>query len=79
VTTPPHRSKLKLSYTDGTSESVPLASATVSTSDWTQLKTSSAVPLDFHGKTLSKAEWWISTAAGTGDLLLDDATLKNGA
>ncbi|MER5915384.1 endo-1,4-beta-xylanase [Streptomyces sp. NPDC001982] len=71
--------KVKLSYTDGTSESVPLASGTVSTGAWTQLKTSSAVPLDFHGKTLAKAEWWVSTAAGTGDLLVDDASLKNGA
>jgi GH35 family endo-1,4-beta-xylanase len=71
--------KLKLSYTDGTAESVPLASAAVSASGWTQLKRSSAVPLDFHGKTLDKAEWWVSTAAGTGDLLLDDASLKNGA
>jgi endo-1,4-beta-xylanase len=71
--------KLKLSYTDGTAESVPLASAAVSTSGWTRLSTSSAVPLDFHGKTLDKAEWWVNTAAGIGDLLLDDASLKNGA
>ena len=71
--------KLKLSYTDGTSESVPLASGAVSTGGWTQLTTSGAVPLDFHGKALSKAEWWVSTAAGTGDLLVDDASLKNGS
>jgi endo-1,4-beta-xylanase len=37
------------------------------------------VPFDFHDKTLSEAEWWVSTAAGTGDLLLDDASLPNGA
>ncbi|MFJ9033100.1 endo-1,4-beta-xylanase [Streptomyces sp. NPDC102274] len=71
--------KLKLSYTDGTSESIPLASGTASTSGWTKLSTSSAVSLDFDGKTLSKAEWWVSTTSGTGDLLLDDASLKNGA
>jgi GH35 family endo-1,4-beta-xylanase len=71
--------KIKLSYTDGTSESVPLATGTVSTGSWTQLRTAAAVPLDFHGKTPAKAEWWISTTAGTGDLLVDDASLKNGA
>lgn len=71
--------KIKLSYTDGTSESVPLATGAVSTGGWTQLKSAGAVPLDFHGKTLAKAEWWVSTTAGTGDLLVDDASLKNGA
>lgn len=71
--------KIKLTYTDGTSESVPLASGAVSTSGWTQLRTAGAVPLDFHGKTLTKAEWWVSTAAGSGDLLVDDASLRNGA
>lgn len=71
--------RIKLAYTDGTSESIPLASAPVSTRGWSELKSPSPVALDFHGKTLSKAEWWVSTAAGTGDLLLDDASLTNGA
>ncbi|MEV6109568.1 endo-1,4-beta-xylanase [Streptomyces sp. NPDC051940] len=70
--------KLKLSYTDGTSESIPLASAPVSTGAWTELKTAAPVTLG-HTKTLAKAEWWLSTTSGTGDLLIDDASLKNGA
>ncbi|SFD97794.1 Endo-1,4-beta-xylanase, GH35 family [Actinacidiphila alni] len=70
--------KIKLSYTDGTSESVPLASGTVTTGGWTHLASAGAVPLSF-GKTLDHAEWWVSTAAGTNDLLIDDASLKNGA
>ncbi|MGW3956420.1 endo-1,4-beta-xylanase [Streptomyces sp. NPDC004752] len=71
--------KLKLAYTDGTSESVPLASGTVTANGWTELKSPSAVPLDFHGKSLAKAEWWVSTTAGTSDLVIDDTSLKNGA
>ncbi|WP_329140258.1 endo-1,4-beta-xylanase [Streptomyces sp. NBC_01476] len=70
--------KIKLTYTDGTSESVPLATGTVSTGAWTHLATAGAVPLNFS-KPLDHAEWWISTTAGTGDLLIDDASLKNGA
>jgi GH35 family endo-1,4-beta-xylanase len=70
--------KIKLTYSDGTSESVPLATGKVSTGSWTHLTTSGAVPLSF-AKPLDHAEWWVSTTAGTGDLLIDDASLKNGA
>jgi endo-1,4-beta-xylanase len=70
--------KIKLTYTDGTSESVPLATGTVSTGHWTQLATAAPVPLTIS-KPLDHAEWWVSTTSGTGDLLIDDASLKNGA
>lgn len=70
--------KIKLWFTDGTTESVPLASGTVATGGWTQLQTPAPVPLDVS-KTLDHAEWWISTTSGTGDLLVDDASLRNGA
>lgn len=37
------------------------------------------MPSHFHDKTFSEAEWWVNSGVGTGDLLLDDASLTNGA
>lgn len=71
--------EVKLSYTDGTTQTVPLASGPVTAGGWSQVKSTAPVPFDFNGKTLAKAEYWISTTSGTGDLLVDDASLRNGA
>lgn len=70
--------QVKLTYTDGTSLTVPLAQATVTSTGWTRLTSGSAVPIRAT-KAVAKAEWWISTNAGTADLLVDDASLRNGA
>jgi endo-1,4-beta-xylanase len=70
--------QIKLTYTDGTSQSFPLAQGTVTSTGWTQLKSSAPVPIQAT-KPVSKAEWWISTNSGTADLLVDDASLRNGA
>jgi hypothetical protein len=62
---------LKLTTSTG-STTLRLGTQPVSSTGWTQLSTSN-VPVAWTG-TLTKAEWWISTQTGTGDLLVDDAS-----
>ncbi|WP_432825076.1 endo-1,4-beta-xylanase [Dactylosporangium sp. CA-092794] len=66
--------KAKLSFSDGTSSSVPMAQGTVTAGAWTQVSANN-VQLSWT-KTLTKAEWWISTTAGADDLYVDDAALQ---
>jgi GH35 family endo-1,4-beta-xylanase len=62
---------LKLTTSTG-STTVRLGTATVTGSGWTRIAASNA-KVAWSG-TLTKAEWWISTSTGTGDLLVDDAS-----
>lgn len=66
--------KAKLWFTDGTSQTVPLAQGAVSAGAWTQV-TAADVPVTWT-KPLERAEWFVSTTAGAGDLYLDDAVLR---
>ncbi|MET7403256.1 endo-1,4-beta-xylanase [Dactylosporangium sp. NPDC005572] len=66
--------KAKLYFTDGTTQTVPLASGLVTAGAWTQVSANNA-QLSW-AKTLSRAEWWISTASGADDLYVDDAALQ---
>ncbi|GHJ41350.1 endo-1,4-beta-xylanase [Streptomyces sp. TS71-3] len=70
--------QLKLTYTDGTSLTVPLAQGTVSTTGWTHVQSPTPVRVT-AAKAVDHAEWWVSTSSGTADLLVDDASLRNGA
>jgi GH35 family endo-1,4-beta-xylanase len=63
---------LKVTTSTGAATTFQLGSATVTGSGWTQLSASN-VKVTWSG-TLTKAEWWISTTTGTGDLLVDDAS-----
>jgi hypothetical protein len=62
---------LKLTTSTG-STTIRLGSAPVTSTGWTRIAASNA-KVAWTG-TLSKAEWWISTTSGTGDLLVDDAS-----
>ncbi|MFD7155112.1 endo-1,4-beta-xylanase [Kribbella sp. NPDC059898] len=62
---------LKLTTSTG-STTLRLGTAPVDNTGWTQLSASN-VQVAWTG-TLTKAEWWISTSTGTGDLLVDDAS-----
>lgn len=62
---------LKLTTSTG-STTVRLGSAPVTSTGWTQLSALNTT-VSWTG-TLTKAEWWISTATGAGDLLVDDAS-----
>ncbi|MEV0713156.1 endo-1,4-beta-xylanase [Asanoa sp. NPDC050611] len=66
--------KAKLFFTDNTTVSVPLASGAVSAGGWTQVSAND-IPISWT-KTLSRAEWWISTTSGADDLYVDDAALQ---
>ncbi|WP_020578113.1 endo-1,4-beta-xylanase [Actinopolymorpha alba] len=66
--------KIKLTKTDGTSETVPLASAPVNAAGWTQVHANN-VTVSWTG-TLAKAEWWVSTTSGADDFYVDDAALQ---
>jgi hypothetical protein len=66
--------QLKLTKTDGTVATVPLASAPVTASGWTNLAANN-VPVSWTG-TLAKAEWSVSTTAHADDLYIDDAALQ---
>ncbi|GAB3433788.1 endo-1,4-beta-xylanase [Flindersiella endophytica] len=72
------QAKLKLTFTDGTSQTIALASATATASGWTQLR-GGIVPVSWSGKTLDHAEWWLSTTSGTADLFVDDVAFRNAA
>jgi hypothetical protein len=62
---------LKLTTSTG-STTIRLGTAPVTSAGWTQLSAANA-QVSWSG-TLSKAEWWISTTTGAGDLLVDDAS-----
>jgi hypothetical protein len=62
---------LKLT-TSTESTTIRLGSAAVSSTGWTRISAANT-QVAWTG-TLTKAEWWISTATGTGDLLVDDAS-----
>ncbi|WP_328520903.1 endo-1,4-beta-xylanase [Kribbella sp. NBC_00359] len=62
---------LKLTTSTG-STTIRLGSAPVSSTGWTQISAANTT-VAWTG-TLTKAEWWISTTTGTGDLLVDDAS-----
>jgi hypothetical protein len=66
--------KVKLTFTDATTATVPLASGAVTAGVWTQVWANN-IPVSWT-KTLSKAEWWISTTTGADDLYVDDAALQ---
>jgi GH35 family endo-1,4-beta-xylanase len=62
---------LKLTTSTGTT-TYRLGSAPVTSTGWTQLSAANQ-EISWTG-TLTKAEWWISTTTGAGDLLVDDAS-----
>lgn len=66
--------KVKLTMSDGTSVSIPIAAGPVSADGWSQISGNN-VALHWSG-TLAKAEWWISTTSGADDLYVDDAALQ---
>jgi GH35 family endo-1,4-beta-xylanase len=66
--------KLKLTMTDGSSVTVPMASAPVTAGGWTLLSANS-IPVSWTG-TLAEAEWWVSTTTGADDFSVDDAALQ---
>ncbi|GAA5199160.1 hypothetical protein GCM10023322_74110 [Rugosimonospora acidiphila] len=66
--------RLKLTMTDGSSVTMPMASAPVNADGWTLLSANN-VPVSWTG-TLAKAEWWVDTTTGADDFYLDDAALQ---
>jgi GH35 family endo-1,4-beta-xylanase len=62
---------LKLTTSTGTN-TFRFGNATITGDGWTQIGASN-VKVAWSG-TLTKAEWWVSTANGTEDLLVDDAS-----
>ncbi|GIH14052.1 endo-1,4-beta-xylanase [Rugosimonospora africana] len=66
--------RLKLTMTDGSSVTVPMASAPVTADGWTLLSANN-IPVSWTG-TLAKAEWWVSTTTGADDFFVDDAALQ---
>jgi hypothetical protein len=58
-------------YTSTGTTTFPLGTAQVNGSGW-YLVSAKDVPISASG-TFQKAEWWVSTASGTEDLLVDDA------
>ncbi|HEX6681758.1 MAG TPA: endo-1,4-beta-xylanase [Candidatus Limnocylindrales bacterium] len=66
--------KVKLYFSDNTTATVPLASGTVTAGAWTQVHAND-IQLGWT-KTLTRADWWISTTSGADDLYVDDAALQ---